>query len=96
MRADPERSRPSEYGMPVEVFSTCPHSSAVEVPDKQRIADVARWSEQFGYTGILVYTDNSLVDPWLVSQIILQQTESLCPLVAVQPSIPIPIPWPSR
>ena len=54
MRADPERSIPSEYGMPVEVFSTCPQSSAVEkVPYKQRIADVARWSEQFGYTGIL-------------------------------------------
>jgi alkanesulfonate monooxygenase len=86
MRADPERSRPSEYGMPVEVFSTCPQSSAVEkAPYKQRIADVARWSEQFGYTGILVYTDNSLVDPWHVSQIIVQQTESLCPLVAVQP-----------
>jgi len=85
MRADPERSIPSEYGMPVEVFSTCPQSSAVEkVPYKQRIADVARWSEQFGYTGILVYTDNSQVDPWLVSQIILQQTESLCPLLAVQ------------
>jgi len=50
MRADPERSIPSEYGMPVEVFSTCPQSSAVEkVPYKQRIADVARWSEQFGY-----------------------------------------------
>jgi hypothetical protein len=30
MRADPERSRPSEHGTPVEVFSTCPQSSAVE------------------------------------------------------------------
>jgi alkanesulfonate monooxygenase len=46
---------------------------------------VARWSEQYGCVGILVYTDNSLVDPWLVSQVILENTERLCPLVAVQP-----------
>jgi alkanesulfonate monooxygenase len=46
---------------------------------------VARWSEQYGCRGILVYADNSLVDPWLVAQIILQNTERLCPLVAVQP-----------
>jgi alkanesulfonate monooxygenase len=33
----------------------------------------------------LIYTDNSLVDPWLVAQALIQSTESLCPLVAVQP-----------
>jgi len=46
---------------------------------------VARWSERAGCRGILVYTDNQLVDPWLVSQIIIQNTTALCPLVAVQP-----------
>jgi alkanesulfonate monooxygenase len=70
----------------IEVFSTCPYSSVVE---KDRflpnVVDVARWSEQAGCRGILVYTDNSTVDPWLVSQIIIQATEALCPLVAVQP-----------
>jgi alkanesulfonate monooxygenase len=35
---------------------------------------------------MLVYTDNSLVDPWLVAQLVLQQTERLSPLVAVQPA----------
>ncbi len=70
----------------IEVFSTCPYSSQVErdrfLPN---VVDVARWSEQAGCRGILVYTDNSTVDPWLVSQIIIQSTEALCPLVAVQP-----------
>src|SRR5262249_40431147 len=70
----------------IEVFSTCPYSSAVE---RERflpyVMDVARWSEQAGCRGILVYTDNSTVDPWLVSQIIIQSTEALCPLVAGQP-----------
>ncbi len=69
-----------------EIFSTCPQSSLL--PRElflQKVVEVARWSEQYGCKGILVYTDNSLVDPWLVSQVIIQNTEALCPLVAVQP-----------
>jgi alkanesulfonate monooxygenase len=46
---------------------------------------VARWSEDAGCEGILVYTDNSIVDPWLVTQVVIESTERLCPLVAVQP-----------
>ncbi|TWC06171.1 alkanesulfonate monooxygenase [Bradyrhizobium macuxiense] len=69
-----------------EVFSTCPQSSAVPAADYvERVQSVARWSEEAGCKGILVYTENSLVDPWLVSQVILQSTRELCPLVAVQP-----------
>jgi alkanesulfonate monooxygenase len=70
----------------VEVFSTCPQSKGVERDAYLgQVADVARWSEEVGCRGILVYSDNSLVDPWLVSQLIVQATEALCPLVAVQP-----------
>jgi len=39
---------------------------------------------------MLVYTDNSIVDPWLVAQLVLQDTERLCPLVAVQPVYMLP------
>jgi alkanesulfonate monooxygenase len=70
----------------VEVFSTCP---PIHGEDRSayasRVAAVARWSERAGCRGILVYTDNSLLDPWMVSQIIIQSTQALCPLVAVQP-----------
>jgi alkanesulfonate monooxygenase len=70
----------------VEVFSTTPQSKDVDQSEYlRRVEDVARWSDEAGYRGILVYTDNSIVDPWLVSQIILQSTKSLCPLVAIQP-----------
>ncbi len=70
----------------VEVFSTCPPSSGGDQRRYLRhVVDVARWSEEGGCTGILVYTDNGLMDPWLVSQIIIQNTSTLCPLVAVQP-----------
>ncbi|MBO0801170.1 MAG: LLM class flavin-dependent oxidoreductase, partial [Blastocatellia bacterium] len=70
----------------IEIFSTCPQSSQVPKEDYlKNVADVARWSEQYGCKGILVYTDNSLVDAWLVSQLVIQSTNDLCPLVAVQP-----------
>lgn len=71
----------------IDLFSTCPASSAVDRKlYLQHVLNVARWSEQSGCKGILVYSDNSLLDPWLVSQIIIQNTTSLCPLVAVQPA----------
>ena len=49
------------------------------------IGDVARWAEDAGCTGALVYADNGLIDPWLVAQLVLISTERLVPLVAVQP-----------
>jgi alkanesulfonate monooxygenase len=81
-----ENSQARAYGTELEVFSTCPQSSQTERRSYLRhVAEVSGWSEEAGCKGILVYTDNSLVDPWLVSQIILENTETLCPLVAVQP-----------
>src|SRR5947208_15942544 len=56
----------------IKVFSTSPQSTAVDQGSYvQHVIDVARWSEEAGCQGILVYTDNSLIDPWLVSQIII-------------------------
>lgn len=71
----------------IRLFSTAPQSAdstdgAAYLRELQR---VARWSEGIDCEGILVYTDNRLVDPWLVSQTIIQSTERLCPLVATQP-----------
>jgi alkanesulfonate monooxygenase len=68
------------------VFATSPQSLDVDCDlYLKRVVDVARWSEAAGCTGTLVYTDNSIVDPWLVAQTIIANTRSLCPLVAVQP-----------
>jgi alkanesulfonate monooxygenase len=70
----------------IEIFATAPQSKDfAQDAYVQRVIDVARWSEQAGCTGILVYTDNSIVDPWSVAHIILQNTRTLCPLIAVQP-----------
>jgi len=75
-----------ESGLELEIFSTCPQAADSDREHyAQRVIDVARWSERWGCKGILVYSDNRQLDPWLVSHIIIQHTEALCPLVAVQP-----------
>jgi alkanesulfonate monooxygenase len=73
-------------GREVEIFSTClPSRNENSRTYLERVTQVAQWSDAAGYRGMLVYTDNGLVDPWLLAQVILQQTDQLCPLVAVQP-----------
>ena len=70
----------------LELFSTCPQSKDLPADVYRRqVADVSAWSDRAGYRGTLIYTDNQLVDPWLVAQIVIESTEQLCPLVAVQP-----------
>jgi alkanesulfonate monooxygenase len=51
----------------------------------RRVGAVAQWSEDAG-CGVLVFTDNGLLDPWVVSHAILRETSTLCPLVALQPA----------
>jgi len=70
----------------LKVFATCPPSYTASPKTYMReVLDVARWSEAAGCEGILIYTDNGLVDPWLVAQEVITHTERLSPLVAVQP-----------
>jgi alkanesulfonate monooxygenase len=70
----------------IELFTTCPPSSDVDQDTYLRtVGEVAGWSEEAGFDGILVYSDNRLLDPWILSHIILQATSTLMPLVAVQP-----------
>ena len=70
----------------IELFSTCPPAPAAADADYlKQVIDVARWSERAGCRGILVYSDNSQLDPWLIADLIVEHTATLCPLVAVQP-----------
>jgi alkanesulfonate monooxygenase len=70
----------------VQIYTTCPQSKDVDRGDYvHRIIDVSQWSEEFGCDGMLIYTDNSIVDPWLIAQIVVENTKRLMPLVAVQP-----------
>jgi len=73
----------------IDIFATCPQSRGITYLDRVRylnqVDDVAHWSDRAGCRGILIYTDNGIVDPWLVAQRVIERTEQLCPLVAVQP-----------
>ena len=69
----------------LEVFMTTPPFDAASADYAERVADTARWSERAGARGTLVYTDNSLLDPWLVADLVIRATDNLRPLVAVQP-----------
>lgn len=75
----------------LRLFSTCPQSKDfVQAEYVDHVRRVSQWSEAAGCTGMLIYTDNSIVDPWLVAQLVLQHTRHLCPLVAVQPVYMLP------
>lgn len=75
-----------DRGFEIELISTCPASSEAESSGyRERVAEVARWSERWGCSASLVYTDNRQLDPWMVSQMMVEDTETLAPLVAVQP-----------
>ncbi|MXP63094.1 LLM class flavin-dependent oxidoreductase [Roseomonas sp. M0104] len=70
----------------IEIFTTCPQSRTMAAAEYLRAArEAAAWSDEAGCTGMLIYTDNGIVDPWLVAQAMLQSTRQLSPLVAVQP-----------
>lgn len=80
-----------QFGDAAQVFSTCPQSK--DFPSSEyrlQVERVARWSDAAGCAGMLIYTDNSIVDPWLVAQNVLLCTRQLCPLVAVQPIYMLP------
>src|SRR5256885_17075354 len=75
----------TDHGL--KIFSSCPVSAQAQSERCVReLQEFARASEGAGHEGALVFTDNSQLDPWLVSQIIVESTERLCPLVAIQPA----------
>src|SRR5437660_1162583 len=71
----------------LRIFSTCPPSARAARDEYLRqVQEIASWSEDAGCEGILVYTDNAQVDPWLVAAEIIRATRRLSPLVAIQPA----------
>lgn len=71
----------------LSLYSTTPQSK--DVPSDEyldAIVERARWADDLGYAGTLIYTDNGIVDPWFLAQIVIQNTEQLTPLIATQPA----------
>jgi alkanesulfonate monooxygenase len=68
------------------VYSTCPASDEGNTRDYRGwVQRVTSWTEEVGFRGMLVYNDNTLDDPWIIAQEIIQSSTRIVPLVAVQP-----------
>lgn len=78
--------RTTAYDHGLKIFTTCPATALAHPGTGHReLQKAARSSEAAGCEGMLVFTDNAQLDPWLVSQVIIESTDRLCPLVAIQP-----------
>lgn len=51
----------------------------------EAIASVSGWADRDGWDAILVYTDHKQADPILIAQYIIEKTNKLRPLIAIQP-----------
>ncbi len=73
--------------MNIELFTTIPGSvSQDRLQFIRELKRISTQSERYGCKGILVYSDNSLADPWVISTVILDHTRKLIPMVALQPA----------
>ncbi|NKB88600.1 MAG: LLM class flavin-dependent oxidoreductase [Acidobacteria bacterium] len=60
---------------------------------KDQISTVRRaahWAESAGHDALLVGTDTGPADPWALANLVLDETEQLVPVVAVQPAMEHP------
>ncbi len=69
----------------IDLFTVSPRSTdAAEY--WPRIEHMIDLSEAHGYTGMLIFTGNdTLVEPWVAAQRLVERTQRLIPLVAVNP-----------
>ena len=68
------------------IYTTCPELDGGQPRSIiRRVVETARWCESLGHDGMLIRSSNRLVDPWVIAQLLLHETESLRPVVTVQP-----------
>ena len=70
----------------IDVYTSSP-SETVPSPESYvaRLRQAAQWSDRHGCRGMLIYTDNRSSDPWVLAQDVIAHTNTLSPLIAVQP-----------
>lgn len=68
------------------IYTTCPEIDGDRPRSViDRVIETAQWCESHGHEGMLIRSGNRLVDPWAIAQLLLHETESLRPVVTVQP-----------
>lgn len=48
--------------------------------------EIARLSEEFGYTGSLLHVNHNTLSPWIITTTLFEHTSKLIPLLALQPA----------
>jgi len=71
----------------LKLIGTCPpfHPGFTLAQYKEAVRLEASRAERCGLSALLIYSDHSQVDPWLAANILLGESQSISPLVAVQP-----------
>ncbi|GAA0246078.1 LLM class flavin-dependent oxidoreductase [Saccharothrix mutabilis subsp. mutabilis] len=70
----------------VTVYTTCRSSIGYnEQSHLRRLLEIARWADEAGYRGGLIYSDNTSIDSLMAAQAAIAGTEAFVPLVAIQP-----------
>jgi alkanesulfonate monooxygenase len=70
----------------VTIYSTCRSSFGYDQKScLRKLLERARWADDAGYRGALVYTDCASIDAWMAAQATIVNTTAFVPLVAVQP-----------
>lgn len=72
-------------GMRFEVYGTAITQHAGQEDTLQAIVELAQRAERHGVNGLLTYYNHQSIDPWIVASVILQNSKSVTPLVALQP-----------
>lgn len=72
----------------LRIYSQIPGPKALNenITFKEFVIKIARLSEGFNFDGSLIFFNYKMYDPWSIASIVLENTEKLTPLVAVQPN----------
>ena len=70
----------------LHLVSTCPGTAGRPAGEAlEHVRRTARWCEEAGHEGLLVYADHRLLDPWVLAQAVLESTARLRPMITLQP-----------
>jgi alkanesulfonate monooxygenase len=68
------------------VYTTMPEwNGSAPAGYRRIIIEHARWSEEAGCRGALIFSDNEQLEAWAAAQLIVANTERFIPLIAVNP-----------
>lgn len=94
----PAEGKPASTDPPIRTYVTLNHlyeNGAPSEPEEFRrfrkgAIPFLRRAEELGFDGVLIFTANRMPNPWVVAQMILENTERIAPLVAIRPDLAHP------